>query len=183
MHFSVPRWSAASALSTIRRNVSYDFGEDPLAAFKTFQNLLTNPMVPKLKPGFWGIVDEDAESWQKPRRFLEGNESSSGDSSTRLLEDEPGQLSYPLPTRRALSEEFELLSDEIIANYSAFRGFRIYECVDENTCLGTVSHYLQNSANLCAENRRSESAACSDCKAAHRRSTKNNSGRCVPCML
>ena len=46
---------------------------------------------------------------------------------------------------------------------------------------GTASEYLANSSNLCAENRNPKSVACSECVAAHRRFTKDNSGGCVPC--
>ena len=81
---SFNRWSveASSASSA----AVYDFSKDSVAAFKAFQNLLTNPMVPMLKPGFWGEVSFTAgERWQTARPG--GNNSTSSGSRSLLSED------------------------------------------------------------------------------------------------
>ena len=122
---SFSRWIAEQSSRNGSLRVIYDFSEDSSAAFKAFQNLLTNPMVPKLMAGFWGQPEFSHERWQKP--------TIGGGNSLRMLLEE---------SHRKLSEEFELLPDKIIANYSAFRGWRVYECVDKDTCLGTSSEYL-----------------------------------------
>ena len=128
-------WSAAASRSTSSNrtdgpSVVYDFSENPTAAFQAFQNLLTNPMIPKLKPGFWGQPESWQEKWQKP----EGSSSSSGSSGTIV----PPRRKLSPTTPTVFSEDFELLPSETIANYSGFRGFRIYVCVDQDTCLGTA---------------------------------------------
>ena len=132
-------------------------------AFQAFKNLLTNPMIPKLKPGFWGQPEFWQETWQKSGG--RGSSSAAGGSSaggSTSSSSSGGGGTRKLSTSSSF-EEFEFLAEKTIANYSAFRGFRIYACVDEDTCLGTASEYLENSGNRCAENRDPKSIACSDC--------------------
>ena len=125
------RWTVDAMM--LDSPVIYDFSENALAAFRAFQDLLTNPMIPMVKPGFWGRpvfgLDEPHERWQKSPK-------PSGRRKLLSRSEAAGALAH---LDVASFEEFELLSNASVANYSAFQGFRIFECVDEETCRGTYS--------------------------------------------
>ena len=120
------RWTVDAMM--LDSPVIYDFSENALAAFRAFQALLTNPMIPMVKPGFWADPVFGHESWQKPTKA----------SGRKLLSrsEVVGALRH---LNVASFGEFELLSNASVANYSVFQGFRIFECIDEETCRGTYS--------------------------------------------
>jgi hypothetical protein len=81
-------------------------------------HLLSDPAVPMITKGFWGAVVL-GNRWEELRgeeRFLDANSTAAGASG---------------------ESERQLSSSTSDGTYSEFLSWEIYECVDDETCLGT----------------------------------------------